>query len=323
MQIFRLILLLLALSFFKSIAQPYKILESTKEHIIIEFDFHNYYTIADTIINGKRFNYINQMEFSPRMPGEPWLPELLINIGVPNKCNPSLSILNSEEIKINDKFIIPFPKEDPDITPKGEDNFNFEIYNSNRLFPFTKAKIINDYIFRYSRVLVVGISPYQFNPISRDILFTNKMKIKIVFNSLNDLNDKKIEDAFTENYLQDLVINYEIMSDWITKEETQQRKFCPNNTLADFVLNYFLKEGQCNVVSYGLSSIQEDSGSEGLHNYKVRVGFQPINVDRSFVLHSYISPVKKQIGLLLSILLKILPKNRKLKKAQGIFNKIR
>ena len=224
MQIFRLILLLLALSFFKSIAQPYKILESTKEHIIIEFDFHNYYTIADTIINGKRFNYINQMEFSPRMPGEPWLPELLINIGVPNKCNPSLSILNSEEIKINDKFIIPFPKEDPDITPKGEDNFNFEIYNSNRLFPFTKAKIINDYIFRYSRVLVVGISPYQFNPISRDLLYTNKMKIKIVFNSLNDLNDKKIEDAFTENYLQDLVINYEIMSDWITKEETQQNK---------------------------------------------------------------------------------------------------
>jgi len=103
----------------------------------------------------------------------------------------------------------------------------------------------------------------------------------------------------------------------------EHRKFCPNNTLADFVLNYFLKEGQCNVVSYGLSSIQEDSGSEGLHNYKVRVGFQPINVDRSFVLHSYISPVKKQIGLLLSILLKILPKNRKLKKAQGIFNKIR
>ncbi len=103
----------------------------------------------------------------------------------------------------------------------------------------------------------------------------------------------------------------------------EHRKFCPNNTLADFVLNYFLKEGQCNVVSYGLSSIQEDSGSEGLHNYKVRVGFQPINVDRSFVLHSYISPVKKQIGLLLSILLKIFPKNRKLKKAQGIFNKIR
>jgi len=99
----------------------------------------------------------------------------------------------------------------------------------------------------------------------------------------------------------------------------EHRRLCPNNALSDFLLNYFLKERNYNIISYGLSSVQEDASLEGLHNYKIRVGFEPINIQRVFLLHPYVAPFQVIINKFLKTLLLVFPKHRVIRKASGLF----
>jgi hypothetical protein len=114
-----------------------------------------------------------------------------------------------------------------------------------------------------------------------------------------------------------VVNNFVIIQGSFSTDE--HRKLCPNNLLTDFLLNYFLKENNFDNVSYGLSSIQEDTSIEGLHNYKIRVGFDPINIQRVFLLHPYIAPFQEIISKFLKILLLVFPKHRLIRKASGLF----
>lgn len=98
------------------------------------------------------------------------------------------------------------------------------------------------------------------------------------------------------------------------------KKYRPNNVLVDFVLNYFLVERHFDRVSYGLSSIQEDSEKEGLHKFKTSVGFEAIPVRRVFILHPLLSLFQGFIKIFIHLLKFFFPKNRFIRKASGIFN---
>ena len=124
--------------------------------------------------------------------------------------------------------------------------------------------------------------------------------------------DKEIIAFMSLIVLEDFVV---IQGSFSTDD---QKKICPNNGLVDFVNNYFLKVNGFSIVCYGLSSVQENTGKEGLHSYKVRVGFEAIPVQRVFVLHPLIVPFKEIIRLLLRLLKYLLPENRAIKKASGI-----
>lgn len=124
--------------------------------------------------------------------------------------------------------------------------------------------------------------------------------------------DKEIIAFMSLIVLEDFVV---IQGSFSTDD---QKKICPNNGLVDFVNNYFLKVNGFSIVCYGLSSVQENTGKEGLHSYKVRVGFEAIPVQRVFVLHPLIVPFKDIIRLLLRLLKYLLPENRAIKKASGI-----
>ncbi len=124
--------------------------------------------------------------------------------------------------------------------------------------------------------------------------------------------DKEIIAFMSLIVIQDFVV---IQGSFSTDDH---KKFCPNNGLVDFVNNYFLKVKGFSTVCYGLSSVQENTGKEGLHLYKVRVGFEAIPVQRVFILHPLITPFKGIIRLLLRLLKYLLPENRAIKKASGI-----
>lgn len=114
-----------------------------------------------------------------------------------------------------------------------------------------------------------------------------------------------------------VVNNFVIIQGSFSTDE--HRRLCPNNVLTDFLLSYYLKEKNFDLVSYGLSSIQEDASTEGLHNYKIRVGFDPINIQRVFLLHPYVAPFHSIIKIFLKILLLMFPKHRVIRKASGLF----
>jgi hypothetical protein len=93
----------------------------------------------------------------------------------------------------------------------------------------------------------------------------------------------------------------------------------PNDALMFYVLSNYLTEGKCRVVSYGLSSIQVESSEAGLHAFKTKVGFEAKQVHRAFVVHPFLRPFVGQAMLgSIKLLLQLLPRDRLLKKANGM-----
>ena len=99
--------------------------------------------------------------------------------------------------------------------------------------------------------------------------------------------------------------------------------FSPNNGLVHHLLTYFLTERGLRAVSYGLSSIQEHSSAEGLHQFKIRVGFEAIPVRRIFVVHPLLRPFANRFSLAMGHgALRLLPGNRLLKKGCGMLARL-
>ncbi len=114
-----------------------------------------------------------------------------------------------------------------------------------------------------------------------------------------------------------------IVDDWVEIEGSfsanEGRSLCPNDGLAHFVLGEFLGHPRYRTVSYGLSSIQDSSEEDGLHNYKRKVGFEARPVHRAFILHPWLRPLANTVARTGAHLVsKAWPQNRFLKKAKGV-----
>jgi hypothetical protein len=198
-------------------AQKFKVLESNSDFIKIEVNFENAYQIADTLIEGKSFQLIKGADFAIRQPGEPWLPDYSINVGVSYSANPELVINKTETQILNNKFIVPFPEEDPEIGTFKISDLKKEIYSQSKFFPGDIVIISSDYIMRYARIINISVSPYQFNPVTRELRFNKRISLTVNFNNRysEGIISKKINDKFTDDFLKTTVVNYDHAVNWI------------------------------------------------------------------------------------------------------------
>ena len=201
-------------------SQTHRILESTAEHIKIEFNFENSYQIKETEVNGRKYNYIEGKDINIRLAGEPWVPNYNLKIGIPYNSELSIEILSIETESISDKFIIPAP--DSLDQPFELFPYNMEVYNNNQYFPQFAADIDGDFIMRYARIASVSIAPYQFNPVTRELIHNKKLTVKVSYKSNYENYSfiSKIQDKMTDELLKSSVINYSIAKDFIGKLES-------------------------------------------------------------------------------------------------------
>lgn len=105
--------------------------------------------------------------------------------------------------------------------------------------------------------------------------------------------------------------------------DSKYKSSCPNDGLISFALNYCVNENQFDHISYGLSSIQEESKSGSLHHFKLKVGFKAIPVRRVFIVHPMIGFIVCRASLaIFHFILIITPGNRIIKKASGVMKEI-
>lgn len=188
-------------------AQNYKIIESNFDYIQIEFNFENKYRILDTLIEGNKFQYVEGDEFSFGNPGDPWIPAVSLNVGIPFNSNPQVKIVSVDQQKIRQVFVIPYP--DSLGQPFDKINFNDTIYNSNNYFPRLPADISATFIARYARIAGLRVSPYQFNPTARELIFNKRIILRIDYAKVKTPQQTivKINDQMTADIIRSNVIN--------------------------------------------------------------------------------------------------------------------
>lgn len=217
----------------------YKVLESTSTYIKISFNFTSHYKLKDTLVDGKLFTIILGEVYSLNKPGEPWLPTLDIKAGIPHNANPSIKLLHLEQEKLSNKFILPLP--DSLNQDFSRITFDEKIYNENDLFPRSVCEIGADFSMRYSRVIGIKIFPYQFNPISKELLFNHKIICRIDFNLVDNSGFllEPIDDYFTSKYITTSTINPNQAKKFIAKKNSLSNDSPPDSFWYNPQKNYY------------------------------------------------------------------------------------
>ncbi|MDP3830250.1 MAG: C25 family peptidase propeptide domain-containing protein, partial [Ignavibacteriaceae bacterium] len=169
-------------------AQSHKILESNNQFIKLEFDFNGKYKIKDTLLNGNKFSYISGAELSYRTPGEPWLPDYAIALGVPFGSKSRIEIVEQNQKKLGKYSILPFPDNDSYFGQFDLDAVDKLIYSNAGNFPKLSVSLPQTYQMRYANIQPVQAAPYQYNPVTRELVFNSKIIIKVIYDNSGQPN---------------------------------------------------------------------------------------------------------------------------------------
>ena len=188
-------------------AQSYKIIDSNSDYIKLEFNFENKYRILDTLIEGNKFQFIEGDDYYFGNPGDPSIPGVLINIGIPFNSKLQVKLLSINQEKIQQVFLTPYP--DSLNQPFNKLNFNDTIYNSNNYFPRSSTDIKSIATVRYARIAGVMVYPFQFNPISRELIYNKRITLQIDYQNEYSKSQSvvKIDDQMTYDIIKASTIN--------------------------------------------------------------------------------------------------------------------
>ncbi|HZW40012.1 MAG TPA: C25 family cysteine peptidase [Ignavibacteriaceae bacterium] len=263
------LLIFLSLAIFHSLSfgQNYKVIESNTSYTIIEYDFTNKYQIKDTLVDGNVLSFIKGDKFNLRKPGEPWLPNVFVSLGVPQGSNTRVTILNKEQVEFSNKFIVPTPENDPEVIKPDFKNPDVSIYQTNNYFPTSAAIIDNDFTMRYIRVNVVAVAPFQFNPVTRKLIFNKKIRVRVDHpESGDEVEGQYIDDANSVQFVENNLINKTVAKNWVRarlkgNNPLEEYWYSPSK---DFIKIYLKEKGIYKLtfeqlVQAGMPSVVTDS----------------------------------------------------------------
>ena len=161
------------------------------------------------------FNTSKVKNFIFRNPGEPWIPEKIFNLGIPVDAQPTIKILSVEKESYSNKFIIPFPVDDPQFFKQDISKIDKNIYGTNNFFPLKQILLLDTYMMRFINVQPISISIFQFNPVSRELIFNKKIKVQIDYNSSLSNTNLIVNDELTKEFIVNNALNSDIAMLWV------------------------------------------------------------------------------------------------------------
>ncbi len=272
----------------------YKIIESNINYIEIEFDFQTTYDIVDKEVDNLNFSVIKNADIPFRIPGEPNLPTKLIKLGLPPNAVPKISILNSQIETFYNKLILPLPDS---LNQKIEDyNYSEEIYGVNRYFPESPITNSDIAFYRFIKFVALEISPFQYNPVERKLIFNKKFTVRIDFvqEPNNFVNIVSVVDKSTDEFISSQLINSDIAKNFIAKVDQGYTKptsnywYDPNKEYFKIYLN---KKGVYRISFQDLINSGVDpngpiqNGKFELFNYGEKVPLDIIDADTNGVFN--------------------------------------
>ncbi|MCX6149027.1 MAG: C25 family cysteine peptidase [Ignavibacteriales bacterium] len=290
------------------LAQSIKVLESNAEYIKVYISFDGDYKLKDTLINNIVFQKIEGKLPALRMPGEPELPNFNFNLGIPFDAKLSVNVINNLQESFRSKFIIPCIEEDSNGVKSKNIVFNKNIYNKNEFFPNNMVQPSKPYQFRFAKIVQIAINPFQFNPVTKELIFHKNLTVQINYNSTSSLSfqQQSIADNFTEEYIKANTLNPSFAKNWIGKENINslskisdsQNWYNPNKKY----LKIYLKEKGVYRVTYEqllAAGLPSDINIQGekieLFNYGKPIPIEVVgNKDGNFGHNSYFQFVGSQ-----------------------------
>lgn len=183
-----------------------RIISSKQDKISLEFSIHEF-RITSRQLNGETVNDIAYgLNLIPGEEGSPDLPFISKNILIPNGAQATVNIISTDQETINGVDIapaskIPFDTEENIFAQKGQQ------YQVNANYPSENIQISQTEI-RGMQYVQLAITPFQFNPVSNELLVNKNIKFEIELNgSKGSYGEERFRSPFWDPILHDFTFN--------------------------------------------------------------------------------------------------------------------
>lgn len=165
---------------------------------------------SDRIINGEM---MKELELSGNMlqndEGAPNLPSISRYIAVPNGATAHVEIASSRTQVFQNIDMAPAPRI-PLETERGQlqYNKNLSIYSKNAFFPAQPVFISETRKMRGVDVVLLNVTPYQYNPVTRELIVYRDIKVNVTFTGgTGEFGDSRLRNRYWDPIIKDNLLN--------------------------------------------------------------------------------------------------------------------
>ncbi len=147
--------------------------------------------------------------FLPNEEGMPNLPGNGRYIAMPNGATPHFRIVSQRVETFHNIDIAPAPKIPTDLEPDYPLIKNPEVYSKNTFYPESPVQLSDIQQIRGVDVVILGITPFQYNPVTKNLVVYRDLKVEIDFEGGNGVfGDPAFRSSWWDPIMEDNILNY-------------------------------------------------------------------------------------------------------------------
>jgi hypothetical protein len=170
------------------------------------------FTLAPIEINGRGMSNVEMHgSWLPNDAGAPNLPGGGKYIAIPQGAEAVLHIVSMRKESYKNIEVAPSPRIplDTEVGPL-EYPTRTDIYTTNAFFPAQPVTLSEPSKIRGVDVVMLGISPFQYNPVTKELVVYRDMEIEIEFVGGNgQVGEERLRSRFWDPILEDAVLNHQ------------------------------------------------------------------------------------------------------------------
>jgi hypothetical protein len=193
--------------------EAYRVVQQDSKSMTINYSISQL-TTEDETINGRVMQSVSiPGVFLPNEAGAPDLPGNLKYIAIPQGSTATFKILSANTDTIKNIDVAPAPVIPLDkISTIGEPmvyKTNDQIYSTNAFYPENAVILTNQMQIRGIDVVSLGITPLQYNPVTKDLIVYKDLVIEINFDGGSGrFGENVYRSRWWDPILEDIIINY-------------------------------------------------------------------------------------------------------------------
>ena len=248
-----------------------------------------YYKVDALEINGETVQKVSMPGvFLPNDAGAPDLPGVSCFVAVPQGATASYEIVASRVRTVHGYDLGPAP-----VIPRENDDSplvyarDLAIYSRNAYYPESSVMVSEPTLMRGLDVVAVGITPFQYNPVTKELKIFTEFDLRVTFHGGNgQFGEDALRSRYWEPILRNNVVNYASLPEIDFNRPTMNREgyeyviISPDNpdfvawadTLADWRTLQGIKTGVFTTTDIGgtSSTAIENFLNDAYDNWEVR-----------------------------------------------------
>jgi hypothetical protein len=208
----------------------FNIVSSTTNGMDIVFSMHSM-VIEDIMVHGVLMNtYGIPGVFLPNDEGAPNVEGTGRYIAIPQGARVHITVVDARTEIYHNVDIAPAPNIPLEIDDSPlRYNKDMAIYDNNAYYPDTPVRASEPTAIRGVDVIILGVTPFQYNPVTKDLIVYKDLRIRVDFVGGNGhFGEDRLRSRFWDPLLKGILLNYDVLPeiDFYAPERIHRQTGC-------------------------------------------------------------------------------------------------